>query len=155
MGSFLCLYRMGKKNLNALAAGIRGAPVLSIVIKMFSDFSNFFNDIAIKFSAEGAEALFTHLESPEGGSLKVVRSKEHTHLAIIRYVKGVSDMKHTNTHYFRSVVWNTESNRPVSFSNRLRTYHFAVDSSQEPSANTRGPTAQTLKQGIFYDDRQL
>lgn len=83
---------------------------------MFSDFSNFFNDIAIKNGVEGAEALFTYLESPEGGSLKVIRSKEHPHLAIIRYVKGVSDMTHTNTHYFRSVVWNTETNRPVSFS---------------------------------------
>ena len=82
--------------------------------KMSADSSNFFNDIAIKY--ETSEALFGHLESAEGGSLKVIRSKEQGHLAIIRYVKGVSDMTHTNAHYFRSVVWNTETNKPVCFS---------------------------------------
>jgi hypothetical protein len=82
--------------------------------KMSADSSNFFNDIAIKY--ETSDALFAYLESAEGGSLKVIRSKEHPSLVIIRYVKGVSDMTHTNAHYFRSVVWNTETNKPVSFS---------------------------------------
>ena len=82
--------------------------------KMSADSSNFFNDMAIKYAT--SEELFAHLESAEGGSLKVIRSKEHQHLAVIRYVKGVSDMTHTNAHYFRSVVWNTDTNKPVSFS---------------------------------------
>ena len=115
MGSFLCPLNR-KKKFEYLCSRDKWGTRVEYSNKMFSDFSNFFNDIAIKFGAEGAEALFTHLESPEGGSLKVVRSKEHPHLAIIRYVKGVSDMTHTNTHYFRSVVWNIETNRPVSFS---------------------------------------
>jgi hypothetical protein len=54
-----------------------------------------------------AEAMYSYLESAEGGLLKVIRSKEQAHLAIIRYIKGVSDMTHPNTHYFRSVVWNS------------------------------------------------
>lgn len=92
---------------------------------IMTDASNFFGDIAMKFNTGAdtilppsarSEALFTHLESAEGGLLKVIRSKEYPHLAIIRYVKGVSDMTHTNTHYFRSVVWNTETNTPVAFS---------------------------------------
>lgn len=78
------------------------------------DSSNFFNNIAMKFS--DAEAMYAHLESAEGGLLKVIRSKEQGHLAIIRYVKGVSDMTHSNTHYFRSVVWNTETHKPMAFS---------------------------------------
>ena len=88
------------------------------------DSSNFFNNIAMKFS--DAEAMYAHLESAEGGLLKVIRSKEqgsashgsasHGHLVIIRYVKGVSDMKNVNTYYFRSVVWNTETHKPMSFS---------------------------------------
>ena len=117
-----------QKNLNAAAAGLGGQGVIIIIM----DASNFFSDIAMKFADGGAdtvpqggpilppstrsEALYTHLESAEGGLLKVIRSKEHPHLAIIRYVKGSSDMTHANTHYFRSVVWNTETNKPVAFS---------------------------------------
>ena len=72
------------------------------------------NSVAMKFP--NAEAMYAHLESAEGGLLKVIRSKEQGHLAIIRYVKGASDMTHTNTQYFRSVVWNTETHKPMAFS---------------------------------------
>jgi hypothetical protein len=35
-------------------------------------------------------------------------------LAIIRYVKGQSDLTNRTARMFRSVVWNTETNKPVS-----------------------------------------
>lgn len=78
------------------------------------DINQFFTDIAIRFSS--ADLLFQYLESIEGGNIKVIRSKNHNHLAIIRYVKGFSHMDHINAHYFRSVVWNTEDNRAVALS---------------------------------------
>jgi len=102
-----------QKKFECWLAGMNIAHVFSNS-KMSADPSNFFNDIAIKYAT--SEALFAYLESAEGGSLKVIHSKEYQHLAVIRYVKGVSDMTHTNTHYFRSVVWNTETNKPVAFS---------------------------------------
>jgi hypothetical protein len=50
--------------------------------------------------------LSVHLQSVEGGSIRVVDSSPY---AILRYVKGqegVADI-------FRSVVWDTEANRPL------------------------------------------
>ena len=55
-------------------------------------------------------SLETFLTSPEGGNLRIVGSGPHR---IIRYVKGQSDMKVAHTKWFRSVIWDTESNRPV------------------------------------------
>jgi len=92
----------------------RGRPCLSIgtsVVSIMSAPNSFFKNIAIRFSS--AEELFTHLESADGGLLKVVRNKDYPHLALIRYVKGYSNMDHTNAHYFRSVIWNTATNKPV------------------------------------------
>jgi hypothetical protein len=43
-----------------------------------------------------------------------VTSKEDTHLVIVRYVKGVSDFSKEHVASFRSVVWNTVTNLPVS-----------------------------------------
>jgi hypothetical protein len=77
------------------------------------DSNTFFADIAIKFTAT---ELLAHLESAEGGTLKVITSKDYNHLAIIRYVKGYSNMEHINSHYFRSVVWNKLLNKPVAIS---------------------------------------
>ena len=57
--------------------------------------------------------LQTYLTSPEGGKLRVISSAESP-LTIIRYTKGVSDLSKEHVKIFRSVVWNTETNRPVS-----------------------------------------
>jgi hypothetical protein len=57
------------------------------------------------------EALKTHLVSEEGGNLSVY---EVDHLAMIRYVKGVSNMSKEHVGAFRSVVWDTTANKPVS-----------------------------------------
>jgi hypothetical protein len=58
-------------------------------------------------------ALKTHLISEEGGKLSVYEVPD-TKLAMIRYVKGQSNMDMSHVGSFRSVVWNTEVNRPVS-----------------------------------------
>jgi hypothetical protein len=54
--------------------------------------------------------LETFLTSPEGGNIRVVGSGRHR---ILRYVKGQTDMKVPHVKWFRSVVWDTETNRPV------------------------------------------
>lgn len=55
-------------------------------------------------------SLESYLTSPEGGNLRVVGSGRYR---ILRYVKGQSNMKLAHTKWFRSVVWDTEDNRPV------------------------------------------
>jgi hypothetical protein len=56
-------------------------------------------------------SLESFLTSPEGGHLRVVGSDRYR---ILRYVKGQSDMKIPHVRWFRSVIWDTELNRPVS-----------------------------------------
>lgn len=65
------------------------------------------------------EQLRDFLRSEEGGKLTVYEtgtdtSRVDTHLAMIRYVKGVSIMSLPHVAAFRSVVWNTVKNLPVS-----------------------------------------
>ena len=52
--------------------------------------------------------LSTHLQSVEGGSLRVIENADSP-LAIIRYTRGTAE-----TGLFRSVVWDTNTNLPVS-----------------------------------------
>ena len=52
--------------------------------------------------------LKAYLVSPEGGSLRVVETADSP-LVVIRYTRGTEA-----TGLFRSVVWDTASNRPVS-----------------------------------------
>jgi hypothetical protein len=54
--------------------------------------------------------LRPHLESAEGGKLRVIQ-EEGARLAVIRYVKGRSDVNKCGP--FRSVVWDTETQRPL------------------------------------------
>jgi hypothetical protein len=57
------------------------------------------------------EQLHYYLKSPEGGSLDILGSSP---FVIIRYEKGKSNFTIPHVKAFRSVVWNTETNRPVS-----------------------------------------
>jgi hypothetical protein len=75
--------------------------------------SDVFVHLINKFSTWSS--LFSFLLSPEGGSLRVIH-KEGDRYAILRYVKGQSDMAATDkpwVRWMRSVVWDTETNRPV------------------------------------------
>ena len=59
--------------------------------------------------------LETYLRSPEGGQLRSVSTiaSGSSPLVIFRSVKGVSDAKQEHVKWFRSVIWDTVTNRPV------------------------------------------
>lgn len=61
------------------------------------------------------DQLADFLQSGEGGCLRIIENN-HLSLAIIRYVKGQSDLTSTEkpwVRWMRSVVWDTRSNQPV------------------------------------------
>jgi hypothetical protein len=58
------------------------------------------------------EDLQKYLESDEGGLFKFT-DKDNDGLCIIRYEKGVTNMELSHSKWFRSVVWNTNTNKPV------------------------------------------
>lgn len=97
-----------------------------------------------------AEALVAYLKSPEGGRLCVrdYRAPGDAYV-VIYYDKETSDMNHINTSFFRSIVWNMDTNRPACISPR----HGA------PFSQTlaTGWTAEELVDGVminmFYDPK--
>ena len=76
------------------------------------------------------DALFEYLKSPAGGSL-IIRDEMSDiarPFAIIHYDKNKSDMSVPHVEYFRSVVWNVLSNRPVfAAPSRGRRFADAID----------------------------
>jgi hypothetical protein len=70
-----------------------------------------FKDLTEKYP--NWEDLRKYLESEEGGLFRVV-DKDESGNCLIRYEKGTSNMGLPHSKWFRSVVWNTEKNRPVS-----------------------------------------
>jgi len=58
------------------------------------------------------EELQRFIESDEGGLFRVVDRNEDG-FCLIRYEKGTSKMDLPHSKWFRSVVWNTKTNRPV------------------------------------------
>ncbi len=61
------------------------------------------------------EALSTYLKSDAGGALRIEdHSLPTSPFAVIRYVKGASDLSKPHVRAFRSVVWDTLTHRPVS-----------------------------------------
>ena len=82
-------------------------------IMTFSYRNNVFAELITRYSSWPALEAF--LESEEGGSFRVVDHDE-SGLCIIRYDKGTSNINLPHSHWFRSVVWNTETNRPMCIS---------------------------------------
>jgi hypothetical protein len=74
---------------------------------------NFFETLCQRFPTWSE--LRAHLESPEGGSIRVVEPAEGSNYAVLRYVKGQSNLAspELGAGLFRSVVWNVATNRPV------------------------------------------
>jgi hypothetical protein len=71
----------------------------------------YFADLCNQFTTWNE--LSTFLQSEEGGSLRIIEEAQY---AIIRYVKGKSDLYNAKkpwVPWFRSVVWNKQTNRPV------------------------------------------
>lgn len=52
------------------------------------------------------------LESEEGGLFRII-DKDDNGLCLIRYEKGTTNMSLPHSKWFRSVVWNTNINRPM------------------------------------------
>ena len=73
--------------------------------------TNVFKDLVTQYPSW--EELQKYLESPEGGLFRVVDNIDDGKFCLIRYEKGTSKMDLPHSKWFRSVVWNTKTNRPV------------------------------------------
>lgn len=72
-----------------------------------------FSELLTKYTTWSA--LSAYLSSEEGGNLRVDdASTPENPFALIRYVKGRSDLTKPHVRAYRSVVWDTMENRPVS-----------------------------------------
>ena len=60
------------------------------------------------------EQLEAYLESEEGGLFRVVHQNKDNGLSLIRYEKGISNMDLPHSKWLRSVVWDRNTNTPVS-----------------------------------------
>lgn len=58
------------------------------------------------------DELSKYLESEEGGLFRII-DKNDKGFCLIRYEKGISKMSLPHSKWFRSVVWNTQINRPM------------------------------------------
>jgi hypothetical protein len=74
---------------------------------------NAFKDLIEKYPTWNMLKIF--LESEEGGLFQVV-DKNDMGFCLIKYEKGVSNMDLPHSRWFRSVVWNTNENKPVCVS---------------------------------------
>jgi hypothetical protein len=82
------------------------------------------------------DAFRAYLTSAEGGNLSVISHDEHE-LAVIRYVKGVSNMALPHVGAFRSVVWDTARHVPVSVT---------------PFKSEQGESAPQIADGITVEE---
>jgi hypothetical protein len=73
--------------------------------------SNVYKELIEKYPTW--ELLKSYLESEDGGLFRVVDLQEESGLCIIRYEKGTSLMTLPHSRWFRSIVWNTQTNHPV------------------------------------------
>lgn len=112
--------------------------------------SSIFHDLLSKYTTWSA--LSEYLLSEEGGFLRIYdQSKPENPFALIRYVKGKSTMTLPHVRAFRSVVWDTLENRPVSV-----TPFKSMDGESLPSTeSTAGFTLERFLDGVmigaFYD----
>jgi hypothetical protein len=56
------------------------------------------------------ESLQSYLTSPDGGTIRCVAEGRYR---ILRYTKGISDLKSDHGKWMRSVIWDTETHLPV------------------------------------------
>lgn len=77
--------------------------------------------------------LRTYLESEDGGSFKI--SDTNDDFSMIRYEKGVTNMDHLHSKWFRSVVWNNKTNRPVCVAPPKASNDFPYKTLQEITDN--------------------
>jgi hypothetical protein len=95
------------------ALKLMAPPRVKALLHLFLNMTTLsaFADLVSKYATWADLSAF--LESKEGGSLRVVRDEKNPRFVVVRYDKAKSDMSAAHVGYFRSVVWDTESNRPV------------------------------------------
>ncbi len=97
-------------------------------------------------------ALSSFLTSEDGGSLRIDDNSTHENpFALIRYVKGKSNLALPHVRACRSVVWDTIENRPVSV-----TSFKSADGEVLPTESVENfyvePFADGVMIGLFYDN---
>jgi hypothetical protein len=93
--------------------------------------------------------LKAFLESEEGGSFRIV-DQDESDLCIIRYEKGVSNMNLPHSRWFRSVVWNMETNRPLCIAPPKAMFtDLPVQTTQQ--AKEEGMVCQELLDGFMIN----
>jgi hypothetical protein len=96
-------------------------------------------------------ALSSYLTSEEGGSLRIDDYSTHENpFALVRYVKGKSNMSLKHVRAFRSVIWDTMENCPVSV-----TSFKSNDGENLPTGSVENfhiePFLDGVMIGLFYD----
>lgn len=71
--------------------------------------NNIFKELIEKYPSW--DELHKYLESDEGGLFRIVDTNGN--FCLVRYEKGLTNMNLPHSKWFRSVVWNTENNKPV------------------------------------------
>jgi hypothetical protein len=98
-----------------------------------------------------SEALYAYLSSTAGGGLMVVQ-REGESLAMIYYDKVASNLDLIHVPYFRSVVWNSITNKPVSVGPaRGKRFGAAVDAHLEPGSFTTEEYVDGIMIHQFHD----
>jgi len=106
--------------------------------------SNIFSELLSVYNTW--PALKSYLSSADGGHLRIDdRSTPENPFALIRYVKGTSNLALPHVRAFRSVVWDTLEHRPVSV-----TPFKSVDGEVLPTEGT--PADYTLE---YFPDGTL
>jgi hypothetical protein len=89
--------------------------------------------------------LSAFLLSEAGGSLRIETSADDTNYALIRYVKGKSNMSLPHVCAMRSVVWDMRKNVPVS----VTPVKSMIGMSVPESATTEGYSVEQFLDGVM------
>lgn len=96
-------------------------------------YNTIFKDLTTVYSTWNE--LRQYLESDAGGRFRVVDKKDD--LCLIRYQKGHSRMDLPHSKWFRSVVWNTATNQPISIAPpKVSMYNMPFNTFQEIRDNS-------------------
>jgi hypothetical protein len=103
---------------------------------------NVFNELRAKYST--FESLKGFLESEQGGYIRVIDTLPMKNLCILRYDKQLSNFNLPHTKWFRSVVWDTEKNMPISVA--------PSKSSNEEDFNVNQDINEYVSSGVYCQE---
>ncbi len=119
--------------------------------------SNVFFDLIASYPTWPALSAF--LSSAEGGNLRIDdHSTPENPFALVRYTKGKSDLSLPHVCAFRSVVWDTLENRPVSVTAFKSRTGEALPVPENTDGDAAVPTTHSIEYfqdgvmiGMFWD----